>query len=446
MKKFMLMALTALFAVSAVQAQKVNKAAFESKIEKSNADIADAKKNTKAATWYNRGKFFYEVLVEPTKSLFGEMDVTMLKLAMGDPASMATAVMDGASVPTMVYPYVTVYEKDGKVVAWLQTQEIAPNALKLSAEAYLKALELDPKMAEKVKEGLKQLSDFCAQKGDVALKVGEYKQAADAFAAAYDMQSNAVYGETNPALLYYAGYLETVVGANDSAAYVRGEDYLNKALALGYADEEGMIYYYLFHCYYGQRENDAAFIVKAKNALLKGVEKFPKNERMLDGLMQLYTSEEGIGNPADLITMIDAAIANNPENLDLWFGRGRIFNALKNFDESIASFRKVTELKPELYEGQYYTGAFYALKGDAMNTEMNQKQYSSQAAYDADLKTVNQVYLEAIPWLEKAYELKPDDIAALDLLKSICFRLRDEAGMADKYTKYNELYKQMKGE
>lgn len=45
--------------------------------------------------------------------------------------------------------------------------------------------------------------------------------------------------------------------------------------------------------------------------------------------MQLYTAEEGVGDPADLVTLIDSAIADNPENVDLWFGRGRIFYALK---------------------------------------------------------------------------------------------------------------------
>ena len=53
-----------------------------------------------------------------------------------------------------------------------------------------------------------------------------------------------------------------------------------------------------------------------------------------------------MGDPADLVTLIDSAIADNPENVDLWFGRGRIFYALKNYDESIASFKKVVELKP----------------------------------------------------------------------------------------------------
>ena len=246
-------------------------------------------------------------------------------------------------------------------------------------------------------------------------------------------------------LLYYAGYLKTVEGSTNPEAYAEGADYLNKALEEGYADEDGNIYYYLFHCYYGQKAKDAAFVMKSKDALLEGIEKFPKSERILYGLMQLYTAEKGVGDPADLVTMIDAAIAENPTNTDLWFGRGRIFYALKNYDESIKSFEKIVELKPDMYEGNYYLGLFYALKGDAMNKEMNERQYSSQADYDADLKTVNAVYMAAVPWFEKVLELKPNDPDAVEFLKSLCFRLRDEEGMMDKYKKYNDLYNQIKG-
>jgi len=46
-----------------------------------------SKKGGKAATWINRGKAFYEAAIEPTKSLFVNMDAAMLKLAVGEPAS-----------------------------------------------------------------------------------------------------------------------------------------------------------------------------------------------------------------------------------------------------------------------------------------------------------------------------------------------------------------------
>lgn len=447
MKKVILTALAALLvAVPAVQAQKVNKSAFLGKIEKSNSDIADAKKGAKAATWINRGKAFYDAAMEPTKSLFVGVETTMLKLTVGEPDKIEPVKLLETDFEAWVYPYFTAYIKDGKVATWKQTQFVVEDAPEKAIEAYNKAYELDPKTREKAKEGLKQISDFCSQVGNTGIDTGDYISAADAYATAYKAQSSPAYGEADPSLLYYAGYLHTVDGANNPASFAAGADYLNEAIAKGYTDEEGNIYYYLFHCYYGQKDADKANVLKAKDALMTGIEKFPKNERILDGLMQLYTTEEGIGDPADLVTLIESAIEANPENIDLWFGRGRIFYALKNYDESIASFGKVVELKPDLFEGNYYLGVFYTVKGDAMNKEMNEKQYSSQAAYDADLKTVNDVYMAAVPWFEKSLELKPGDMDTLEFLKSLCFRLRDEEGMMEKYDKYNALYKQAKGE
>ena len=104
MKKTILTALAALLvAVPAVQAQKVNKEALLAKIEKSDADIANEKKAAKAATWINRGKAFYEVAIEPTKSLFVNMEATMLKLAVGEPKSTEKVTLNGAEYDAWVY-------------------------------------------------------------------------------------------------------------------------------------------------------------------------------------------------------------------------------------------------------------------------------------------------------------------------------------------------------
>lgn len=443
MKKTIWMAFAALLlAVPAANAQKVNESAFRSKIEKSNADIADAKKNTKASTWISRGKMFYEIAAEPTKNIFPNMDAPMLKLAVGEPSAVNAAELGGQPVETWVYPYFTVYVRNGKVATWKQTRWIIDDAVAQAVEAYNKAYELDPKSGEKVKAGLKQISDYCSLVGNAELDLGNSAVAADAYVQAFEAQSSPAYGQADPVLLYYAGYLRTFDGANNPASFVLGSEYLNKALDLGYADEEGNIYYYLFHSYYGQKESDPAFVLRAKDALLTGIEKFPKNERILEGLMQLYTSEPNVGDPADLVAMIESAIAENPQNIDLWFSRGRTFFALKNYDESIASFAKVVELQPDVFEGHYFLGYMYTVKGDAMNEAIGKNTYNSQSAYDADQRAVTEVYMQAVPYFEKAHELNPDHFETIQLLKQLCFRLRDEEGIMDKYNTYNALFQQ----
>ncbi len=446
MKKMILTALAAmLLAVPAAEAQKVNKDALLAKIEKSDADIADAKKNVKSATWIARGNAFYDAAVEPTKSLFVGMDPMTLQYTLGAPNEQTVETVNNTEMETLVYPWLHIYIKDAKVAAWKQTQIVLDDAIVKAIEAYNKAVEIDPKAASKVANLLKNVSNFCKQDGDIQSTLGNFAAAAKAYETAFAAQSSPAWeGQPEASLLYYAGYYQTMVGAEDKAQFVRGAENLAKAIELGFNDEEGNIYYYPVHCYYGQKEDDKAFILKGKEALLKGMEKFPKNSHIIESLIQLYTAEEGMGDPADLVSIIDNQLKEQPENVDLWFGRGRVFYALKNYDESINSFHKVVELAPDMYEGNYFLGVFYTYKAEVLQQELNARQYSSQAAYDEDLKDVNAIYKQALPWFEKAHEINPKDPNSLELLKSIYFRLRDEGPeMEQKYETYNYLFKQL---
>ena len=232
MKRFILMAAAAaLLAIPAAEAQKVNKEATLSKLEKSDADIANPKKNAKAATWINRGRVYYDAAAEPTANLFAPMETTLLKLSVGDPTSTEEVTLNGSKAIAWNYPYFIAYERDGKIVAWKQLQEIKEGALDTAIEAYNKAYELDPKQASKIKNGLEQISNYASILGNVSIEAGEYLTGAEAYLAAYKAQQCPAFGEADPALLYYAGYLLTVDGANHPESFARGAQALNDALA-----------------------------------------------------------------------------------------------------------------------------------------------------------------------------------------------------------------------
>ena len=133
----------------------------------------------------------------------------------------------------------------------------------------------------------------------------------------------------------------------------------------------------------------------------------------------------------------------DPKNKGLWYGRGRIFYSMKDYDNSIESFKKVVELDPKDAQSFYYAGYFYILKADEMNTEFNQRDYKSNDEFKADQAKITAVYKEAIPYLEKAHELNPKDARTLRDLKSLTFRLREEDGIQAKFDKYNKLYNEI---
>ena len=440
MKKIItLVAVLATLTVSTATAQKVNEAAFKAKLEKSNLDIENAKKAAKSVTWYNRAKLCADAIIEPTKNLFSGLDANMLTMSLG---AEPVEVKDGV----YSFEWVDVHTKDGKVSSWSLKRDVLPNAYEIALEAFAKAYELDPASAPKVKAAADALINYYSELGSASLDMADYKKAIDSYLKAVELQKNPAIGKVDPRYYFFAGQLAAFLGAQEANYFEDGEKYLNEALKLDYKDEQGNLYYFLFHCYYGQRTKQG-YLEKAKNALLEGIEKYPRNERIMEGLIQLYTSEEGIGNPADLVERIDKLLVEKQDNVDLWFARGQVFFKLKNFDECITSFLKINELKPNDYDTNFYLGYFYMAKGDEANRAFNSRldSISSQEEYEAGLKEVNATYMKSLPWLETAMEVKPESVDCAEYLKSLCFRLRNEEGMMDKYNKYNAIYKKLKG-
>ncbi len=435
-----LVAIATALTVSTATAQKINVASYEAKLAKSNADIENPKKNAKAATWINRAKLCVDAITLPTKSVFRGLEENILNVSVG---STPAEVKDG----TYTFEHITVFVKNGKVIGWRTDKEVLPEAHKLAVEALLKAYELDAEMAPKIKAVLETLIAHYTELGSVSLDINAHKDAINAYVKAVELQKNPVIGKVDPRYYFFAGQLAAFLGANEPQYFVDGENYLKLAKELGYKDEEGNLYYFLFHCYYGQRANDKANLVKAKETLLEGIEAYPRNERIMEGLIQLYTSEEGIGDPADLVGRIDKMLSEKPDNADLWFARGQLFYKLRNFDECINSFLKINDLKPNDYDTHFYLGYFFMAKGDEVNREFNSRldSINSNEEYQAGLKEVNAAYMKALPWLERAIELKPESVDCAEYLKVLCFRLRNEEGIMEKYNKYNALYKKLKG-
>ena len=432
-------------------AQKVNKDAVLAKLTKADADVADAKKAGKAATWMARGKAYYDAAIAPTKDIFSGMELSVAQLAIGKPEATNEGVtLNGQQFSELVYPWMKIYVAGGKVVTWVITQTVKEGDLAMEAlNSYNKAYELDPKQAPKVAEALKSIENYYSQGGNAAMDAGLFKEAAYLYNCGFTVQESPAYvGTKNCDYLYFAGYLWTVDGANDPASFVKGAEALNKALANGYADKEGNIYYYLYHAYNGQTDSSVreANMQRAKQLLMEGLAKFPNNDRIIEGLINVYTASGSNNDPTELLDMVNGALQRDPKNKDMWFGRGRIYYNLKNYDESIVSFKRVISIDPNDALATFYVGFFYIAKGDALNEEVNQRDYKSNAEWKADQEKVTNIYRESVPYLEKAHTLNPKDFSVVETLKILTFRLRDDEGMMPKYEKYNKLYEEMKSQ
>ena len=447
MKKLVLMVVAAMvLAMPAVNAQKVNTDSEVAKLAKVDAAIADAKKGAKAATWVAHAKAYADAYALPTKELGRGVPEQMLMMNVGRPEGAFESQFAGYPAIVYSYEYVDVYVVNGMIEGWDQKKAIKENLAETAIASYAKAYEMDPKTESKVAAGVLNLANALSIQADALNNMGKVAAAAEAFELAFRAQQVVPAIKADPNNLYNAGMLTTMhaatlQGEEALAAFSKGEKIFTDALAAGFKDESGNIYYYIFHCFYGQKEkNRDEYLAKAKEALLTGIKLYPKNTTILDGLMQFYTAEEGVGDPAELTGMIEASLKEDPTNYDLWFGRGRVYNAMKQYDECIKSFEKCVELRPDEFEPNFYTAYFIIEKANAEVEKLNSTPNMSYQLYEEENAKINLIFAEAIPWLEKAYAINPTDGATLEFLNMLCFRLRDMDGMMDKYNKYHELY------
>ena len=443
-----LVAAMLVLAMPAANAQKVNTAKELAKLEKADATVLDAKKGLKASSWVARANAYTNAYILPTKELGQGIPIQVVQMNVGNPQGGFEGTFQGMPAIVYQYEYVDVYidPNTGFIQGWEQKLAIKENLAETAIESMVKAYEMDPKQESKIAAIANTLSNALREQGEALNNMGHKAEAAQAFMTAFQTLTIVPSTTPNYDYLYNAGMLMTMYaselqGDEAIAAFKAGEQIFNVALAAGHADAVGNIYYFLFHCYYGQKSLDReAALANGKEALLAGIKKFPKNNLILDGLMNLYTSEEGVGDPAELVQMIENSLKEDPSNYDLWFGRGRVFYALKNFDEGAKSFEKCVELRPNDFEPNFYTGYLIIEKANAAVETLNSNSNLSYDEYEAEYAKINLIYAQAVPWLEKAHEINPNDRGTIEYLNNLCFRLRDMDGMMDKYNKYHELF------
>jgi tetratricopeptide (TPR) repeat protein len=106
---------------------------------------------------------------------------------------------------------------------------------------------------------------------------------------------------------------------------------------------------------------------------------------------------------------------------------GSLYEEKKEVDKAQECFDKALSLNPESAEIQASVGRIHFNKGVALRAAANDIQ--DQKKYADALKISNDKFKEALPFFEKAYQLKPDEKDYLIALKGIYYNL----GMGKEY-------------
>lgn len=409
--------------------EKVNPDKLRAAIAKSDAEIADPKKNVKSATWIKRGEAFVDADAKPVNGLFAGLDESTLKLTFGE-VTPETAMVGDTEYMAYTYEHFKAYVKDGKVDYYVPVTVVVPDALDKAYDAFAKAYDMDAKTEKKVNTGMINIRNKSIEYGGTRYAFKDYKAAADNFRRAYRASIHPALNQTDTLSLFYAGFLGTIAGDYQTAL----QD-LNKAIDLGYG-ADGETYYYKFHCLYNLGDHKGAL-----ETLKHAVTLYPNNESILEGLMTLYAS--GDEDPSELVPLVLNAIDQNPTNPGLYQGLARVYDKLGQLDNAVEAAKKAVDLVPNDFYANYFYGLVIVKKGDKMDQDMRYMTFTSPAEYQQAQAVVNTVYAEAVAPLEKAFSIDPSEVATVELLKNLTHRLNDMPGMQAKFERYDAIYKEM---
>jgi tetratricopeptide (TPR) repeat protein len=184
-----------------------------------------------------------------------------------------------------------------------------------------------------------------------------------------------------------------------------------KARKLGYLKKE--VFDYALNCA-AQSNNEPAIVKIAEEALpLYGKQDGQYVRILING----YLNNQ---NYVEANKIVDQAILDDPQSAELVNLKGNLVENQKSIEEAFPYFKKAVDLDPTSSKAQFDLGRYYFNKAVKIRDE------KTDLTGDALAKLVNPLYEQALPYLEKAYELDKGNIDAKNALRSIYYQLNDE--------------------
>jgi tetratricopeptide (TPR) repeat protein len=226
-------------------------------------------------------------------------------------------------------------------------------------------------------------------------------------------------------------YLYSGISAQSSGNYDVAEENYKKLLDLGYKNED--IYNFLINVNLTEKKNPD----KALEYLQAAREAYPENNDFLKREIVILINEERSDEAENKLA---EAIAADPDDPQLYYNRGYLYEQIGKNEDAVSSYQKALEINPEYFDANFNIAAYY----------YNQAAEILQKANDMDLKEYQEkgkqveqqaqdFFKKALPYLEKARELEPDDVKVLSTLQTVYARL----GMSDKAEEIEAKLEQM---
>ncbi len=318
----------------------------------------------------------------------------------------------------------------GKIYYELSMQEdkaLSEGALNTAFEAFQKCSELDSKGKYKqdVSNALALMTNAFYNQGSSAYQAKDYGTAYQNFRQVLDIndlnnkkKKVAVVDTTTMLAAAYSAH-KGGMGAEAIALY-------NSLVEMKY--EDAAVYQSLASLYREQGDSE-----KANETLKVGRELFPDSKALVIDELNILLKE---GKQEEAIAKMEEAINLDPENETLHFALGAAYDSQKMFDKASESYQAALDLNPEYFDPYYNLGAIYYNQAAEKTKEMNELDLNDQANYDRLKKESDDLFVQALPYFEKALQIR-EDKSTLIALKEIYAR----QGNNDKYKEMDDKIK-----
>lgn len=258
------------------------------------------------------------------------------------------------------------------------------------------------------------LSGQVITKGVEAYQAEDYESAYKYFEKSLEIKEMPIFeGEIDTAIIF-----NTAITAQRVEDYDNAVKYYKKAIDYGYG--EGDTYSLLADCYKSMGEDE-----KYLETLKEGFEKYPGNQPLLGSIINYYLLEAE--NTEEAFKYLKVAREGDPTNPQFYSAEAHLYDKMGDKEKAKERYKKAIEIDPEFFEAYYNLGVLYFNEGVVLTDEANKE--TDNRKYMMAKQKADEKFEEALPFIEKAHELQPDDTGIMSTLRTLYYRLK----MDEKY-------------
>jgi tetratricopeptide (TPR) repeat protein len=292
------------------------------------------------------------------------------------------------------------------------------NAALVSYQSFQKAKEYDAKgtYTVEIEPYLNGLTNEFYRIGGESFQESDYNAAIENFKLAFQVSES-------------LGKFDTIAAFNIGMSGVLSEqptvasEYLKKCIDVDFKDPR-------IYIYYSRAAKQLGDTTLAFQIVNFGRERFPDDLSILLEQAQLYLETD---QKEELLSSLQKAVVADPENATLYFLMGKSYDDLKELELAEKNYQKAAELNPDFFEAFYNLGAIYVNKAAELQSEANDLPLNETTKYNQLTEEANKNLGIAVPYLENALQIRPDDEPTIIALKEAYGRLK----MNDKLQKLN---------